>query len=459
MKYFILFLSIFSLMAHAKEQPNIIIIYADDLGYDSVSLYNPKIGNFSTPAMDQLALTGMRFTDMHSSCSVCSPSRYSLLTGQYSWRTSKKAKIVGQVEKSWIAPDRVTIAEMLKSKGYDTCMIGKWHLGWNWPTTDGGKPQQWKNVDFTKELPGGPIDHGFDYYFGDDVPNWPPFTWIENNKVLIPPTETMPKKTFAGVSTGPAAPNWEFEAVLPEYVKRVNAYFQSRKGNDKPFFLYYPLPSPHTPIAPHKDFLGKSGINTYVDFLMETDWAVGELVKDLKENGLYENTVIIFLSDNGTDVPKTNMGAIIEKGVYLQISLKGSKTTLWEGGHRSPAFISWPGHIKEGSVSDKLVVQTDIYATLAELVDYQILENNAEDSISLLPLLRGKEINEPIHDIVVHQDTLGAFAVRMGDWKLNLKSKGLYNLKNDLKETSNLAAQYPEKVAEISSYFETFKNK
>lgn len=441
-----------------QDLPNVVLIYADDMGLDSVSGYNDKIGKFKSPALDQLMKEGMAFRNAHSSCSVCSPSRYSLLTGQYSWRTSKKAGIVGQTEASWIAKDRLTIPAMLKTKGYDTAMIGKWHLGWNWPLKDTkpnpAKRGDWSNVDFTQRIPGGPVDRGFDSYFGDDVPNWPPFTWFENDRVVIQPTATMRAGVMRGVNAGPAAPDWKFDAVLPTYVGRIQEYLSGRKDNPKPFFLYFPLPSPHTPIAPNAQFKGASGISPYVDFLMETDWAIGETLKALGAAGKKDNTLVIFIADNGTDLPTAQPEKMDSQGIHLTVHLKGGKFSLWEGGHRLPMLVRWPGRIQAGALSLEPVVQTDVFATLAEIVGHDLAPNSAEDSASLLPLLQGKALDSPLHKIIIHQDASGALAVSMGKWKLHLKSNQLYDLEADLKETTDVGAANPEVVRQIMAAFE-----
>ena len=288
----------------AKTKPNVIVILGDDMGIDSVSAFNPKMG-LETPAIDRLANGGISFMDAHSTSGVCSPTRYGLLTGRYNWRSRLKRGIVGRWERPLIADQRITLPEMFRSQGYATCMIGKWHLGWHWPKKGGGVTEKLSEIDFTQPIKGGPNSHGFDYYYGDDVPNWPPYAWRENERLIGNPTARMKQGAMVGVSAGPAVADWDFSAVLLEYGKRCADYVRGRQSKEQPFFLYFPMPSPHTPIAPGKGFKGITGISDYADFLVETDWAVGEVLKALDDTGQADNTVVIFTCDNGTS-PKAD---------------------------------------------------------------------------------------------------------------------------------------------------------
>ena len=463
--------------AAAAPQPNVIVILGDDMGIDSVSAFNTKIG-LKTPAIDRLASEGMSFMDAHSTSGVCSPTRYGLLTGRYNWRSRLKRGIVGQWERPLIADARLTLPEMFRAQGYATCMIGKWHLGWNWPEKGGGVTEKLDKIDFTKPIAGGPNSHGFDYYFGDDVPNWPPYVWRENVNLLGNLTAQIKQGTMVGVSAGPAVPDWDFSAVLLEYGKRCAEYVRGRKGKEQPFFLYFPMPSPHTPIAPGGKFKGITGISSYADFLVETDWAVSEIMKVLKDTDQADNTVVFFTCDNGTS-PKANFPQLDTAGVHLNVNWRGWKADAYEGGHRVPFIVRWPGQVKPGTRSTQTITLTDIMATCGGILGAELPANAAEDSVSLLPVLRGKKMEKPLHDVVIHHSGSGHFAIRKAQWKLLLcRGSGgwsppreteaakkklpmlqLYDLANDPKESKNLHAQYPNKVKElVSDLAKAFRN-
>ena len=455
--------------AAAAPQPNVIVILGDDMGIDSVSAFNPKMG-MKTPAIDRLASEGMSFMDAHSTSGVCSPTRYGLLTGRYNWRSRLKRGIVGKWERPLIADARLTLPEMFRAQGYATCMIGKWHLGWHWPKKGGGATQKLDEIDFTKPINGGPNSHGFDYYFGDDVPNWPPYAWRENERLIGNPTAQMKQGTMVGVSAGPAVADWDFSAVLLEYGKRCAEYVRGRKTKEQPFFLYFPMPSPHTPIAPGGKFKGITGISPYADFLVQSDWAVGEIMKALDETGQADNTVVFFTCDNGTS-PKANFPQLDAAGVHLNANWRGWKADAYEGGHRVPFIVRWPGHINPGTRSDETIVLTDIMASCAGILGTDLPADAAEDSVNLLPVLRGVNLEKPLHDIAIHHSGSGYFAIRKGQWKLLLcRGSGgwslpreaeaakkklpmlqLYDLANDPKETKNLHAKYPDKVTELAN--------
>jgi len=463
--------------AAAAPQPNVIVILGDDMGIDSVSAFNTKMG-LKTSAIDRLASEGMSFMDAHSTSGVCSPTRYGLLTGRYNWRSRLKRGIVGKWERPLIADARLTLPEMFRAQGYATCMIGKWHLGWHWPKKGGSVTQKLDEIDFTKPINGGPNSHGFDYYFGDDVPNWPPYAWRENERLIGNPTVQMKQGTMVGVSAGPAVADWDFSAVLLEYGKRCAEYVRGRKTKEQPFFLYFPMPSPHTPIAPGGKFKGITGISPYADFLVESDWAVGEIMKALDETGQADNTVVFFTCDNGTS-PKANFPQLDAAGVHLNVNWRGWKADAYEGGHRVPFIVRWPGQVKPGTRSTQTITLTDIMATCAGILGAELPANAAEDSVSLLPVLRGKKMEKPLHDVVIHHSGSGHFAIRKAQWKLLLcRGSGgwsppreteaakkklpmlqLYDLANDPKESKNLHAQYPNKVKElVSDLAKAFRN-
>ena len=247
------------------EQPNIVVVLADDMGIDSVQDLNDKCG-IPTPHLNALLKQGMHFTDAHSGSAVCSPTRYGVLTGRYSWRSSLKRGIVGQWKPSLIEKDRLTLPGMLKSQGYNTACIGKWHLGWNWPKKGGGHTRKMNEIDFSGKVEGGPAGCGFDYYFGDDFPNWQPFVWIENGRMQGVPNKQLSFARHYHSGRGIGVEGWDLEAVLPTITEKSVEYINQHAGKENPFFLYFPMTSPHTPIAPSKPFQGKSGISRYADF-------------------------------------------------------------------------------------------------------------------------------------------------------------------------------------------------
>ena len=462
--------------------PNIVVIYADDLGYGDVACYNRSRGKIPTPHIDQLASQGMRFTDAHSSSGVCSPSRYTLLTGRYHWRTRLQQGIVRLWEEPLIASDRLTIAGLLKQHGYHTACIGKWHLGWDWPIEDSKKSLFQFNKDdqgpatseqqrawqqtFSQPIPGGPIARGFDQYFGTDVPNWPPFCFIEQDQTIGIPSTLLParmleRKYFLASKQGPALPEWSLEAILPALADRASRYIKQRSQESSPFFLYMPLTSPHTPLAVNKPWQGKSKLNTYADLVMETDAAVGQILKAIDTSGAADNTLVIFTSDNGC-APYIGAEELEQKGHYPSGPLRGYKSDVWEGGHRVPFIVRWPGQVSCESANHQLVHQADLIATCAAIVKISLPDDVGEDSVNLLPLLQGQ--NTPVRQHAVSQSAHGLISVRQGKWKMifgpgsggwtkgtdNLLAQ-LYNLEDDLGETNNLYSQHPQKSAELTA--------
>jgi len=456
-----------------KEQikPNIIIIYADDMGYGDAQCYNSK-SLIPTPNIDKLASEGVRFTDAHSASAVCTPSRYSLLTGRYCWRTSLKKHVLWPWEKPLIKKERLTLPEMLKEKEYQTGAIGKWHLGWNWPVLDSlsAKKVNGNNVDYSKPVTGGPIEHGFDVYFGDDVPNFPPYTFIENDKVTIKPTVIKPDSLFG--DKGLMADGWKLEDVMPTLTKKAVNYIHEKSFSEKPFFLYFPLTAPHTPIAPTEQFKGKSKAGLYGDYVCEVDWVVGQIIKALERNNIAENTIVIFTSDNGSPGRDgTNYsgkgGSVKDYGHLPNSNLRGYKGDIWEAGHRVPFIVRWPDKVKNGVTNDELICQVDIMRTMANILRYKLPENAGEDSYTILPALLQENV-QPIREALVHHSWNGSFAIRKGKWKLILTERSggfgnnnhegqngsappgqLYNIENDIKEQNNLYNQYPGIVEEL----------
>ncbi len=457
-------LSLFSIfllagwLSAADSKPNVVVILADDLGYGDVQCLNPERGKIATPAMDSLAGEGMIFTDAHSASSVCTPTRYALLTGRYNWRTHLQKSVLYGFGEPLIDPDRLTVAGFLRQHGYNTAAIGKWHLGLDLPKTDdtpfrGNNPQ---NVDWDGVIKNGPVDRGFDYYFGISASlDMPPYIYIENDRFVGKGTAT---KAFN--RRGPAEPEFEAVDVLPMIGKKTAEYIASQDAST-PFFTYVALNSPHTPILPSEEWQGRSDIGIYGDFVMQTDAIIGDIVKAIDDAGFRENTLVIVTSDNGCS-KAAGIPAMQKQGHFPSAHLRGSKADLWDGGHRVPFIVRWPQAVKPGSRSDQLVCQTDVMATCADILDVEIPGGAGEDSVSFQPALSGL----PVHSSragVIHHSIGGYFAYRQGKWKLLLsKASGgwtsptekqmpsgsppaqLYDMEADPGETNNLYTSNPE---------------
>ena len=479
-----IFSIIFVGIAWAK-QPNILILYADDLGFGDLGCYNKK-SRIPTPNLDRLASESVRFTDGHSSSGICTPSRFAMLTGRHHWRDFHG--IVNAFGDSVFKPERLTLPEMLKEKGYKTAAIGKWHLGWNWDairnkevraiTVQEGrrKKQQLgpEAFDWTKSIPNGPLDHGFDYYFGDTVINFPPYCWIENDKVVKAPDTLMQtgkwKKIKEGgweCRPGPMVTGWDPYENIPTTTKKGMEYIKKAAEAEEPFFLYFAYPAPHAPIIPNDEFDGKSKAGPYGDFVHETDHSIGQLLQALKDSGQAENTLVIFSADNGPEHYAYARDAKFDH--WSAHPFRGLKRDAYEGGHHVPFMIKYPGVTMAGTVNDALVSQIDIMATLASVVGYDLPEKNAaEDSHDLLPLLKGEV--KSIRTSHIHNTFDHTWAFREGDWvlvtgksghhsrvtkewlkkhdypKVESKQPRLFNLREDIGQRNDLAAKHPEKV-------------
>ena len=457
--------------------PNIVILYADDMGYGDLGANNPD-SKIPTPNLDRLSAEGMRFTDGHSSSGICTPSRYALLTGRHHWRDFHG--IVNALGPSVFKKDQLTLPQMLREKGYATACIGKWHLGWNWDAIrKPGTPKksiQHTDFDWSMPVPDGPLDHGFDHYFGDTVINFPPYAWINDNKLVDPPDMTFtknpikPKEGEWECRPGPGRSDWDFYQILPTLTRKAVEYITSRKGSDKPFFLYLPFPSPHAPIIPTDDFDGKSKAGPFGDYVVQTDDACGQVLNAIKEIGAEENTIVIFSADNG---PEIYAYARDEKYNHWSAApFRGLKRDIYEGGHHVPFVIKWPGLTKPGAVSDALISQVDFVATFADFLKYDLPRNSAEDSHDFFPFLSGTSEKSP-RATIVHNTNPDKYALRHNDWLLidtktgnarpvpkewmtkhkvpadNDQPVELYNLKEDITQRHNLAAEHPEIVREM----------
>ena len=469
-------------VAAERSLPNVVILYADDMGWGDLGVQNPD-SKIPTPNLDRLAAEGTRFTNAHSSSGVCTPSRYALLHGRYHWR--KFHGIVNAFDPPILDPERLTLAELLKAKGYRTACIGKWHLGWDWQAIrrPGATPALDKKgrtkvfapdaFDWSQPVPGGPLDHGFDHYFGDDVPNFPPYAWIENDRLLAAPTEPLniTPKTAEGsweARPGPMVAGWDFYAVVPRLAERAEEWVRAQRGREGPFFLYAPFNSPHAPIVPSAEFTGTSKAGGFGDFMAQTDAAAGRILRALEEIDAADNTLVVFTADNGAE--SYAYERVRAFGHRSSGPFRGVKRDLWEGGHRVPFVVRWPGIVPAGRVSDALISQIDLFATIATAVGASIPAGSAEDSHDQTPLLRGGEISARAS--LVHNTNEKGYAVRMGDWVLIDAPTGavskvpawfdaengytkhdqpgeLYNLREDPGQKRNLYAEQPAKVAEL----------
>lgn len=412
------------------KQPNIVVILADDLGYGDVGCYDPEHCRVPTPHIDQLASEGILFTDAHAGAALCTPSRYSLLTGRYSWRSSLEEHVVRPYGSPLIAEDRLTLPKMLKEHGYYTACIGKWHLGFNWPLRqeDGSVEyapddtfiqQRYGDLVFELPIKGGPTTRGFDEYFGVDLPNSPPYTFIENDRMTANPTDrkTINDRVHWGPE-GPMEPGWRFDRVQPTLVDKAEDCIARCAEGDAPFFLYMPLTIPHEPIAPSEEFRGKSGISDVADLILETDAAVGRIMATLDAHGLTDNTLLIFTSDNG-HCSYTGIMPFQEVGHRVGGPYRGYKCNISEGGHRIPLVARWPGVIAPGRKSDALVCLSDWMATCATALGATLPDDAAEDSLDLLPHLRG-ETDDVREDVVVQSYFADVLMIRRGPWKLSV---------------------------------------
>lgn len=443
--------------AAAGEKPNIIFIMADDQGYGDAGSYNPD-SKIPTPGIDRIAKEGIRFTDAHSGSAVCTPTRYGLLTGRYAWRSRLQSGVLttGGKGGALIAKDLLTVPALLKQHGYQTALIGKWHLGYHYEFPEGSKGLE--NTTTKKpygtfsiqaapvgsKIIDGPTAFGFDEFHGFHHAR-EMHSWSENDRV---------------------AENIPLDQVISRAAGESIRFIEEQTKQQKPFFLYLPLGSPHTPIVPSEPWVGKSGIGFYGDFVMETDHVTVQILDTLDRLGIADNTLVCFTSDNGCS-PEANFKELLTKGHDPSYSLRGMKSDAWDGGHRVPYVVRWPRVIKPGRVSDEIICHTNLMATCADILGTALPEGAGVDSFSILPVLRGEERPQPTHPCVIHHSIQGRFAIRQGDWKFIAAegsggwSKGsdgkpaqLYDMAKDRKETHNLAGEKPETAASLTSLLE-----
>ena len=427
----------------SASKPNIVFILCDDLGYGDIHCMAPETSKIKTPNADNLAKQGTIFTDAHSGSSVCTPTRYGLLTGRYSWRTRLQKGVVTGFAPSLIAKNRPTVASFLKAQGYHTACIGKWHLDFQYLDPDSKKAftqKEHKLPPVGALIPDGPIHRGFDFYHG--------FHHARNMKAVIENDRVISHDDEINM--------------LPRLTEQSATYIDSRADKkEQPFFLYVPLGSPHTPIVPSEKWQGKSALGKYGDFVMETDNVIGVISKALKRNGMTDNTLVIFTSDNGCS-KAAGIPNLRNQGHHVSAHLRGSKADIWDGGHRVPFIARWPNNIKAGASNDELFCLVDFFATAADIVGSDSPSGSCEDSVSFLPALLGKTIPKSSRPGIIHHSFSGHFAYRMGKWKLVLaRGSGgwsspnerastrapeaqLYDMKDDPSEQNNLYLEKPD---------------
>lgn len=469
------FVSFVCLTAHSfADKPNVIVIYTDDQGFGDASCLNSD-AKFNTPNLDRLAREGMTFTDAHCSDTVCTPSRYGLLTGRYSWRTSLKKGVFGAEKECLITDGRITLASMLRDNGYVTAMVGKWHLGMDFP---GDR----SNRDWTQPVRDMPLDKGFDYFWGIPASmNYGVLAWFDGRYAKVPPTQYTQKKPNkiaisdyrimppyetklldAGTTNGlgvvkgklEIAPDFVDSECLTRFTDKAIEWIESKADDarsGKPFFVYLPYTSPHKPVIPIEQFRGQSEAGAYGDFMIETDWHVGRVLDLLDREKLAENTIVVFTSDNG---PETTWKERIKlfghhsNGIYRE-----GKRSIYEGGHRVPLFIRWPAKVKSGTTNTRPVCQTDLLATLAEMLGQELPDNAGEDSVSFYAGLSGAG-SMPKRPPMIHHSSSGGFAIRDGNWKLVMEDgkrqkRELYDLHADPSETKNVISDNREVAAKL----------
>lgn len=458
--------------AMVQAAPNFVFILADDMGYGDVSHAG---GRIPTPSLDTLRAEGMRFTDAHTTSSVCTPTRYGILTGRYNWRSRLKRSVLFPPDRSIMNPDRTTIAGFLKDRGYRTCVVGKWHLGLNWhmlatPAKAAAGPTRgtcW-NIDFSKPPQQGPLKLGFteDFLFPASL-DMAPYVYLRNDRVTAIPTVSK-----GWNRQGPATPDFEARNCLIDFARESRSFIKSAADSKSPFFLYLPLTSPHTPIVPSEKWRGKSPLGTYGGFVMETDWVVGEVMQELAEQKLTEDTLFLFTTDNGCS-PAAGIPKLISQGHKPNGDWRGHKADIYEGGHRVPFVVRWPARVKPGSSCDLTVCTTDYFATVADILGVRgrkFPQNMAEDSFSFLAALENPGLQTPTRPYTIHHSINGSFAIRKGPWKLclcpgsggwsapkpgkalqdkSLPPIQLFDLANDPSETMNLQGERPEIVRDL----------
>ncbi|NNE00067.1 MAG: arylsulfatase [Pirellulaceae bacterium] len=455
-----------SVQLRASESPNVIVVMADDLGIGDVSPTNPDC-KISTPRLQQMADEGLTFMDAHTPSSVCTPTRYGLLTGRYNWRSRLAKGVLSGTSEHLIPADRPTLGHLMRSAGYHTAMIGKWHLGWDWHKQEG-------KIDFSKPVTNGPDINGFDQYYGHcGSLDMPPYVWVDTGRITAQPDReegvTSKQDPYGWYRKGPIGSDFKIEEVLPHLFDKSIAHVKERAESaksGKPFFLYLALPAPHTPIVPVAPFKDASGINPYADFVMQVDHHIGELLDAVEQAGIDQNTLVVFTSDNGCS-PQANFEVLEQHGHDPSAHYRGHKADIYEGGHRVPLIARWPSKIDAGRETTALACLTDIYSTLEEITGQPRKALGGEDGYSLLPVFSGGDSSG--RDALISHSIGGSFAIRQGRWKLCLcagsggwsaprenvaKKQGLppmqlFDLETDPAETQNVASQNGDQVTKL----------
>jgi len=445
---------------------NIVYILADDMGYGDVSCLNPE-SRIRTTHLDRMAAEGMVFRDAHATSAVCTPSRYGILTGRYNWRSWLKDGVLWGYSNPLIEAGRMTAASLLREHGWRTACIGKWHLGWTWARCGEGEA----DVAFSQPIADGPLAHGFDEFFGISASlDMPPYVYIEHDCATAIPDRTVDEHDPHAKGfwrAGPIAPDFTHAEVLPTLTARAVDFIERQTAEQQPFFLYFPLPAPHTPILPTPEFAGRSGVNAYADFCLQVDDVAGQVMAALERGGVAEDTIVIFTADNGCS-PMADLPELAAAGHHPSYVFRGHKADIYEGGHRVPLIVRWPARIAAGRVSDETVCLVDLLATCAELVGVTLPDDAGEDSVSHLPLWEGRSLDRSLREATVHHSVDGSFSIRQGRWKLEMcpgsggwspprpgaECEGLppvqlYDLEADVGERRNVQDAHPEVVARL----------
>ena len=469
-----------SVAANDTSKPNIVFILADDLGYGDASCLNPNSG-IKTNNIDRIAMSGLTFTDAHSSSAVSTPTRYGILTGRYNWRSTLKQGVLDGFSPALIPPGRKTMAMMLKERGYQTACMGKWHLGWDWNNIGNGSDK----VDYTKPIKNGPTTLGFDYFFGISASlDMPPYVYVENDKVTSPPSHITEGNNISYDKPGSDGSYWrkgvtggdfDHQYCLSNIIDHAVNFIDQKTLPDKPYFLYLALPAPHTPILPSKEFQAKSQLNNYADFVLMVDSKVGEVLDAIERSGDRENTIVVFASDNGCS-PWADFKTLISKGHNPSYIFRGTKADLFDGGHRIPCLMQWPDKIVKPGTINQTICLTDFMATFASITGYSMADGEGEDSYNLLPVILHPDNTQILREAIVSHSINGSFTIRQGDWKLLLAAGSggwsfpvpssreeeglpliqLYNLRKDPSENENVQDKYPEVVQRLTSLLKRY---
>lgn len=474
MKATILFFALATLISCTAEKdnpPNIIIILADDMGYGDVQAFN-TLSEIPTPNLNKLSEEGIRFTDVHTPSSICTPTRYGLLTGRYCWRSSLKRGVLKGYDPPLIEDGRMTIADYLKGMGYVTGIVGKWHLGLGFQEVEDATAGKAK-FDLTQPLNSSPNNNGFDYSFILPASlDFEPYVYVRNYEVVDTEFDSVPTTKFPHFwRKGIKSKSLEFQQVLDDLLVEAKYFIKKESQSNQPFFLYFPLTAPHKPVIPTEKFQGISGKGLYGDFVVQIDWTVGEIMNLLEKLGIADNTLVIFTSDNGSPMYRINSTTgpdhvTDDTLAYFNIDshqanglLRGIKGDAYEGGHRVPFIAHWPTQFKMGEIVEETICLTDIFATFVELTGGEKPSGNAEDSYSFLPKLLGQDGNLNRPPVIHHSGGKGMFAIRDGKWKMIFgngsgartkpvgtpfeKPYQLYDMENDLAESNNLIEMEP----------------